>query len=347
MRALLHTWLLPAVAMLFSLNAYAQSEPSVLVQLTSLHKGSLPRIVTAYGRVQGGASAKLTIMAPLPATVLGVDVRPGQTVGKDFPLIRLMPSPPTLASFSQTESALRVATDLVGRTRTMVAQHLATAQQLADAEKAKSDARATLDALKMQGADGPKSLRAPFQAIVTSVSTAPGSIVAEGSALIELAQPRGLLLQVGVVPREASAITDGDRATVTPIGGGAPLQGTVSLRGAVVQAGDGLVPVDITVPVDGLFVGEMAQAAITVGEVTGYAVPHEALLVNDQGQSYVVQSVNMTAKKVVVEVLGTNGDTDVIAGQLDPAAPIVLSGNHQLDDGMKMRVAEAGRKVSP
>jgi RND family efflux transporter MFP subunit len=335
-----------AVVMGLALVAQAQTEPTVLVQLTTLRKGSLPQIVTAYGRVQAGAPASQTIMAPLSAVVESVDVRPGQTVAQGAPLLRLAPSPPAAASYTQAESTVRVATDLVTRTRSMVAQHLATAQQVADAEKARSDARATLDALKAQGADGPKILRAPFPAIVTALSTTPGAIVAEGATLIQLARPQGLVLQVGLVPDEASSVAAGDNVTITPIGGGPPLQGTVSLRGSVVQATDGLIPVDVTIPLGKLFVGEMAEANITTGQLTGYVVPHEAVLVNDQGQTYVVQSMNLTARKVPVHVVGAQGVEDVIAGTLDPAAPLVVAGNHQLDDGMKMRVADAGHKAA-
>lgn len=336
-----------AAALLLSPSAQAQSEPTVLVQLTTLQKGSLPQVVTAYGRVQAGPAASQTIMAPLSAVVMDVNVRPGQAVVQSAPLLGLAPSPPTAASYTQAESALQVASDLVSHTRQMVSQHLATAQQLADAEKARSDARATLDALKAQGADGPKILRAPFPAIITAVSVTPGSIVAQGSPMIQLARPQGLILQVGLIPNEATSVAPGDKVTVTPIGGGTALQGTVSLRGSMVQSTDGLVPIDVSVPIDRLFVGEMAEASITTGQITGYVVPHEAILVNDQGQTYVVQSKNMIAKKVAVQVLGIQGARDVITGALDPTAPLVLGGNHQLDDGMKMRVAEAGGKASP
>jgi RND family efflux transporter MFP subunit len=334
------TTLLPAAG-------HAQSGPSVLVQLTSLREGSLPRVVTAYGRVQAGPSARQTVMAPLSAVVQTVYVRPGEKVAKGAPLLRLMPSPMATASYVQAESALHVTTELVARTRQMVGQHLVTAQQLADAEKSAVDARATLNALLAQGADGPKDLRAPFDAIVTSIASTPGSIVAVGAALLDLIKPEGLVLQVGVVPAQAASVVTGEAVKITPIGDGASLQATVSQRGSVVETSSGLVPVQIAVPADKLFAGEMAQADITTGQTKGYLVPHAAILVDDQGKPYVVQSVNMIAKKVPVQVLGSEGDKNVIAGQLDPATPLVLSGNYQLNDGMKMRVAQAGGKAAP
>jgi len=338
------------VAIMLSLLAtagHAQAQPSVLVQLTKLDQGSVPRTVTAYGRVQASGPAQRTVMAPLSATVQDLYVRAGETVAKDAPLLRLIPSPSATASYAQAQSGLSVARELVVRTRRMVTQHFATQQQLANAQKREADARATLKSLKMQGAGGPTTVVASTNAIVTTVSVTPGSIVSEGSALLSLVRPQGLVLQVGVIPTEATSVVAGDPATITPIGGGAALHGKVTLRGSVVQSSNGLIPVDITVPGERLFAGEMAEAKITTGLIKGYVVPHQAVLVNNQGLPYVVQSVKMVAKKVLVQILGAKGGKDVISGPLDPAAPLVLAGNHQLDNGMRMRVAEAGAKAAP
>lgn len=346
-RIMIGAGLVLAAAMLLPPCARAQTGASVLVQLTTLHKGSLPQTVIAYGDIEPDAPASRTMMAPLSATVESLDVQPGQTVAQGAALLRLTPSPSADAAYTQAQSAVRAAAELVTRTRDMVARHLATAQQLADAKKTQADARTTLKSLTAQGAGGAQTLRAPFAAIVTAVSVTPGSIVAEGTALLQLARPQGLVLRAGLVPGEAAAVTAGDKASITPVGGGTVLAGTVLLRGAVVRQSDGLVPVDITIPAGQLFIGETARASITTREITGYVVPHEAILVNDQGQAYVVQAVHMTAKKIPVHILGAKGAENVIAGALDPAAPLVLSGNHQLNNGMKVRVADAAGKPAP
>jgi hypothetical protein len=85
----------------------------------------------------------------------------------------------------------------------------------------------------------------------------------------------------------------------------------------------------------------MAQAAITTGESRGYVVPHAAILADDSGDPYVVQAVNGVAHKVPVQVLVAHGARDVISGKLDARSPLVLSGNYQLDDGMKVRLADS------
>lgn len=316
------------------------AKASVLVTLTQLKAGSLPHVISGYGTVEPSAAGHETVMAPVAAVVSGVDVRLGEEVPVGAPLVRLAPSPATAASYAQAKSALAVARRLVASTRKLVGGRLATVQQLAAAEKSESDARSQLQALAAVGAGGPHVIRAPFRAIVTAVATTPGTIVAEGATLLDLAAPRSLVLNVGVVPVQAAAIRANDTAAVQLIGGSQPVPAKVLLRGAMAEADTGLVPVAISLPAGGFLPGEMARADITTGEMRGYVVPHEAILVNDSGEPYVVQAVNGIAHEVPVSVLDTHGNQDVISGALDAHAPLVLSGNYQLDDGMKVRVAD-------
>jgi len=321
----------------------AAPKPTVLVTLTHLRQGSLPHVVIGYGTVEPASTGRKMIMAPVSAVVGEVYVRLGQQVPQGAALVRLDPSPTTASSYAQAKSALRVATRLVASTRKLVALHLATQQQLADATKSESDARAALAALNAVGAGGARTIRAPFPAIVTSLAASPGAIVAEGTALLDLAAPGHLVLNVGVVPAQAGEINADDPAKVTLVGGSQQISGRVLLRGAVAESGTGLVPVAISLPPGSLLPGEMAEAAITTRNLSGYVVPHEAVLVNDSGDPYVVQAIDDVARKVPVKIIDAHGDQDVIAGKLDARAPLVLAGNYQLDDGMKIRLANTGK----
>jgi len=320
--------------------------PSVLVQTTLVRKGNLPQIVNAFGNVEANPSAQKAIMSPLSGTVDDVYVRLGDDVPSGAPLVQLSPNPQTGAAFAQAVSALNAANASVTHTQELFNEKLATNQQLADAKNVQSTASAALAALKAQGADGPKTLRAPFHAIVTSLSTSAGSIVPEGGPLLTLALPSGLILRVGVVPSQAATIEPGAKADITPVGGTKTYVGKVLLRGSMVDAANGLVPVEIYLPPGALLVGETAQAAITTGTVQGYIVPHAAVLVDDNGQPYVVQAVHMAAKIVHVHVLDTNGNNDSVDGPLDMAAPLIIAGNYQLQDGMKVRLSEPAGKSS-
>lgn len=325
----------------------SNSGQSVLVTLARLKEGSLPSVVIGYGTVGAANSGRKTVMAPEPAVVGNIFVRLGEQVPAGAPLVQLAPSPAAAASYQQARSALTVARQLVASTEKLVALHLATAQQLASARKSETDASSQLRALQAVGAAGPRILRAPFPAIVTALTAAPGAIVAEGTPLMDLAAPGRLVLTVGVVPAQAADIRPGDRAEVTLVGGGKSESATVLLRGAVAESDTGLVPVEVALPPGKFLPGEMAEAAITTGERHGYVVPHEAILVNDSGAPYVVQAVNNVARKVPVRILDAHGDQDVITGALDARAPLVLTGNYQLDDGMRIRLARPRAAKAP
>lgn len=342
-----HRFILMA-AVLAAWSSYALAdagEPSVLVTQTALRQGSLPRTVQAYGVVQAPAGASRTVTAATSAVVQALYVREGEEVAAGAPLLQLAPSPETTAAYVQARSALKVAGQLAARTQQMFAQHLATAQQLADAQKAESDAKASMAALDAQGAGGERVLRAPFRAIVLHLSATQGTLASAGMPLLELTSAEKAVLKVGIVPAQAMLVGKGEVAEVAAVGGDQRWPGTVVQRGSMVDPSTGLVPIEIALPPGRFMPGEAADATITVGQTQGYVVPHAAILVNDHGDTYVVQDDAMKARKVDVSVAGTHADEDVIRGKgLNPSEPIVLSGNYQLDDGMRMRVAKRDGK---
>ncbi|HMN55834.1 MAG TPA: efflux RND transporter periplasmic adaptor subunit [Ottowia sp.] len=315
--------------------------PSVLVSVAPLKAGSLPRAVTAWGSMLSPPSATQVISARTSETVSAVHVHAGEDVPAGAPLLQLVPDAQTAASYSVAQSTLRDAERALARTRDMLAQHLATAQQLDAARKARSDAQAALEALKAQGAAGVSTVRAPFHAIVTKVSVARGALVAAGAALLEIAKAEDLTLRVNVTPSQARLVAPGNPAQVASLDGLHRVTGKVARRGASIDPGTGLVPIDITVPANPLFAGENAQAVITVGQTEGYLVPHAAILVNPEGKPYVVQIEGGKARRVAVEVLGAQGDENVIRGtELKADQPLVLSGNYQAGDGMAVRLTD-------
>lgn len=323
--------------------ARAADQTSVLVTTTKIRKASLPRTVSAYGTVQADPSARQSVMAPTAASVAKIYVRLGQVVRKGAPLIVLQPNPQTSADYAKARSALQAANAQVRHTRELLSQYLATRQQLIDAETAQSDARAALEALKAQGAGGAKTITAPFPAVVTNIGTSIGTLVTEGTALLELAPPGALVLKVGVVPADAVTIKPGDRAVVKALGRHTTIDASVLLRGGVVDPRNGLVPVEIGLPTDAMLPGETAAATITTASIDGFVVPHAAIQIGSNGHPYVVQVIDGAARLVPVRLHDADGDKNVVSGKLDLKAPLVVLGAHQLADGMKVRLSNAKR----
>ncbi len=336
----------PALLVCLALSpvlANAATSPSVLVTLTQLRRGALSHVISAYGTVRASNSGGKVLMAPESAVVGTVEAHLGQQVSRGAALVTLLPSPQTSVAYQRAKSALMVARNLVKSTRKLFSLHLATVQQLAQARKAQSDARVTLAALHASGGAGAYVLRAPFPAIVTALSVHSGDIVTVGSALLGLAAPSRLVLAAGVVPAQAREVHSGDRALVKAAGSNQWVHAHVVLGGAAAGSGSGLVPVQIALPPGKFLPGEVAVARIVTAQVHGYVVPHRAVLVDKSGATYVVQARNGIAHKVPVRVLDFDSDQDVIAGALDPHAALVLSGNYQLENGMRIRLDDPAR----
>jgi membrane fusion protein (multidrug efflux system) len=317
-----------------------EADAVALVTLADVAKGSIPVTVTAYGQVQPGDTAQQSIGAPLSVRVSNVMVKAGEQVPAGTKLLTVVPSPESSAAYKQAKLALRLANEIVERDQATAKLHLLTASDLARAEKDLEAAKSDLAVLEEEGAAGPNTFTAPFDAIVMKVDSGPGSVVAQGAPLVELAKPEGLVLEVGVVAAQAASIVSGNDVTIAPLSGATPLSGKVLVREVVVDQTTGLVPVQIEFPLGKMLAGEMARAVITTGSAEGYVVPHEAILVDDDGSNFLWQSIDMEAKKVKIHVVAAGGDKDVVEGKINAKAQIVLSGNKQLDDGTKMRVAD-------
>lgn len=314
---------------------------SVTVDLIPLQKGSLPTSVTTYGRVVPSQKARKTLSAPVATRVGDVEVRQGERVDKGAPLMTLVPSPETRSRYKQAELAFKVARQLLGRSRQLATAHLETAAQLARDEKTESDAKTTLETLREEGANGPNTLKAPFDAVVMKIDASSGSFVAQGAPVIELARPTELVFKTGVVPAEVAGIRNGDEATITPFSGSGTFHGKVVLRGSVVSMENGLVPIEISLPDSPLLTGEMGKVVINTGVRQGYVVPHDAILLNTSGQTYLVQSIHSVARLVPVTVITSKGDKDLVEGNLVAGAPVVGTGNYELSNGTRMRAARA------
>ncbi len=318
--------------------------PSVLVSTAAVKQGSLPRTIAAYGIVKANPQAQATLAAQIAVVVADVYVRPGQPVNMGAPLLALAPTPSTQAAYVGAVSAELTAQAALSQARHLVAESLATHQQVVEAEKNASDALAALRALRAQGAAGPAVLRAPYAAVVTAVAATPHTILAQGAPLVELTQSSGLVLLAGVVPSQSTAIHAGDEAVVRAVGSSDTIKAKVALRGAAVEPGSGLVAIEIALPAHTLLLGEAAQATITIGEARGFVVPHTAVLANERGDAYVVQAVSGAAKTVPVRILASAGSLDAVEGRLDANAPLILAGNYQLRDGMKVRYVNGDKR---
>jgi RND family efflux transporter MFP subunit len=313
---------------------------SVLVTTIAVKSGAIPRSVTAYGTIGASPGATDTITLAYAGLVTQVDVAPGAAVHQGQTLAIIGTAPAARAAYAQAEAAVRAAAQTLSHTRALLAGHLATTIQLAQAEQAETNAIAARNALRLDGSSrASATLRAPYDGVVTAVAASPGAALQPGAPIITLLRAHALVATIGLDPREAAMVHTGDQVAVTPMSDatGPALRGRVVAIGAMVNPLSGLVDATIALPASQYLVGEAVTAEIDIGTARGIIVPRDAAL--PDGRHYQLWQIDHGhARPVRVSIVTSTASSAVVTGPIDPALPIVVSGNYQLTPGIAVRV---------
>ncbi|HEY6452528.1 MAG TPA: efflux RND transporter periplasmic adaptor subunit [Steroidobacteraceae bacterium] len=335
-----------AVALAAAAAAAAAAEPeesaSVLVQTQMPEQGSMPRRIVAYGIATPSVSGSMTLSVQTEGRIEHIAVTAGEAVHAGQPLLEFALSPAARSNFEQAASALTLAREQRERTARLLAQQLATRDQLAQADKSVADAQAALAALEREHGGMPRqSVSAPFDGVVSAVLVAQGDRIAAGAPLLRLTRRGGLVITVGVEPSQRSGLRVGQSVDLIALEDGEPAsQGTVSRIDHVLNPRTRLIDVDVTANAarpTPLLEGATYRAGIRTGELEGWVVPRDAVLSDDQGD-YVFQVAAGKAVRVAVRRLGGDDHRSVIDGPLKAQRPLVTLGNYQLSDGEAVRL---------
>ncbi len=188
-----------------------------------------------------------------------------------------------------------------------------------------------------------RRLQARFSGVVADVRVDPGEVVVPGMAIARLLNFDLMQVEVGVPARQVSSIRPGARVeVVVPALGDEVLEGTVHLVPPSAEENSVLFKVEILIPnPEGrLRPGMSARARIVTREVeNALVVPLEAS-VSRAGRRVVFFVEDEHARAISVDDAWLHGDRLV----LDTAAPsqdLVVRGQHDLDDGRRVRVDNA------
>jgi membrane fusion protein, multidrug efflux system len=334
-------WLIPCLLAAPGPVAYAEDTASVAVQTQPPHAGAVPDVITAYGSAAPALDGGMTLSLQQEGRVLRIAVAPGEMVHTGQALLDFGASAAAVATYQQAINAREVARTQRIHVAQLLQQQLATRDQLGQADKALADAQAALDALQREGADrATQTLTAPFDGVVATIPVAPGNRVPAGTPLLTLTRLDGLVVTVGIEPDARNRVRPGQKVHLVPLGTGVQLDGQVLRVNGVLDPRTRLIDADVSVPAGAVISGATFRVDITVGQLQGWIVPHDAVINDDTG-AYVFQVVGNTASRVAVTVAGTAGNDDVVDGKLDPQRPLVVQGNYQLSDHTAVRVSGA------
>lgn len=311
--------------------------PQALVSLQKVERGSTPEWITAYGSAAPAISGSETISVPQPGQVSRLAVTPGSTVHAGQVLAVFTTDPSSLNTYQQAVTTLSTAQKQRGTTAQLLTQQLATRDQLVQADKAVADAQTAVVALQRSGAgQSTRTLTAPFSGVVTNVTVAQGDRTQAGAPLATLARTGSIIATIGLDPAKASRVRVGQQARVARLNGGPSIPGRVIRMDGVLNPKTHLIDVDLSLPAGAVLPNEALKGDIAVGAVTGWIVPHSAV-VTANGPTSIFQLVAGKAHLVKVNLVLAGDQVDVVEGPLLPNKSLIVDGAYQVTDGEPVR----------
>ena len=318
-------------------QADGDAKPVALVALAPAQQGAVDETLTVYGAVEAGAMGKHVLAAPAEATVVAIEAPVGTRVGAGQVVIRLAPSPTSKLDYAKAATDAAAAQAAYARAQRLRADGLVSDADVETARAAALSAGATRASLGAR--NGALTLRAPTAGFVESVASAPGDLVAPGTAVASIAGSVNLRARFGIDPAQAARIRPGMVIRVTPPSGIAFSAPVLSVD-PVVDPTTRLASLFINVPPgSGIGTNSTLNGQLTLGSSGGGAaltIPYAALL-DDAGQPYVFVVAKGVAHRRDVETGAVSGDRILIVKGVKPGDRVVTEGGTALEDGMQVR----------
>lgn len=339
-----HGLILCALTLMSALSmgtASSAEEPSALVTTAPLTRHTLVETLIGYGTVAPAAGRVENISTSYGGRVTTLPVSPGQTVKHGDVLIEVETDPAAGLAYRRAATAVEYARSELQRVKELAQQQLATRSQVASAEKSLADAKLQLREQERLGAErSTTTFHAPFNGVVVALATTLGERVSAGKTLLQLARTDMLRAQLGVEPADATRVRPGMSVRLASVFN---VRNTVTATVAQVH---GMIDpqtqlVDVVVrfendPASHLLPGTRVRGDITAGQHVGWAVPRQAVLRDARG-AYLFQVQEGRARRVDVSTGIESGGLVGVTGSLDAKEPIVVLGNYELKNGMKVR----------
>jgi RND family efflux transporter MFP subunit len=314
------------------------------VEVVPLTPASISQTVTAFGTIVAEPSSLRIQSVPFESRIKHIDVTAGQEVSPQGKTVQLEASADALLALQEAKAALDAAMRDLTQTKQRLKDHLATNQELSQAQQALDAAKLRHQSLIDRGVGQSHQLSADVAGIVSKVNVQEGQIVPAGGALVEIAVGNRIEARLGV-NEETVARLKVDQAVRLRRVDESPdsaIEGKVRLIGRRVDPATRLVEIRVTLPpsakllLDSAIVGE-----ITLASEAGFVVPRNAALPGEAGEFVLFTIHHDHARKHAVRLgLQQAGRVQVIGDDLKEGEPVVVVGNYSLEDGMKVQTRE-------
>lgn len=282
--------------------------------------------------------------APVEGPVVALAVREGDRVRAGQRLVRIGRARGDDASEASARAALEREQLELERVERLVASGALPGEKLDAARVRVSEARARL--ARASEKLGDYRIRAPWAGVVGRVHVVAGDFVAARAPLVEVFDPDSLVLRFGVPEDRAAELAIGQRVRARlDAFADRRFAGAVSRLYPAIDRRSHTRTVEAELDTDAaLAPGMFARLQLRLAAVDALAVPREALLHPGDGAPLVVViSADRKAERRRVGIGIDDGERVQIRSGLEAGEQVAVAGHGRLRDGMRVRLAGAGK----
>lgn len=342
--ALALAWLAPACGP--SGPAEVQEPTSALVATATVTRGPIAESLETFGTTEFDPERTRSVSLVRAGEVWDVAVVAGLAVHQGDPLLTLGPVPQGSPQVQNAIIDLRFAEQALSRARRLADLHLATNQDVQQAEKNVAASRAALRALGAAASETTETIRAPEDGIVSQVQVTKGSVVQAGQVAVVVASSSAMAVRTGFevedVPRLSQGLEVRLAAVYAP-----PGEKTAAARLArlhrMADPGTQLVEALIAVadPPSWMVAGERVRVRVILASAEdAVRVPREALLEREGKPGVFVVRDGLAHWQPVETGLRSDAAVQVLGG-LSGGETVATTGRTALSDGMAVRLQSA------
>ncbi|MDY6921041.1 MAG: efflux RND transporter periplasmic adaptor subunit [Pseudomonadota bacterium] len=324
-----------------------QAQP-LPVRVVQPRPGSEGHYLTFMGTAR--AANRVTIRSQIRGRLLERKVKLGDVVEENEVLARVYnpgATPSAMAAKQSWEQAKveaeQAQRDYV-RIKSLREKQVASIQESEAARSRLLGARAAKEAAESRyqqavQVDEEQVLRAPFSGVITATPVEPGEVIEVGQALLQLADPDEVEVEVIVSDAVVSSVQRGDQLPVqTPFSGDRNYNGIVREVTPFRERG-ALPTVVVRVAEADLNPGTTVYIQFASAYPGDFAVPVTSVIKTGYDKSAVYRLTGDAQVELVPVIpLQVVDNLMVLNGDLDPQDNVVSAGNHQLFPGAKVRV---------
>lgn len=290
-----------------------------------------------YGAADGGTAANRDLSPLAEAVLIGIDAPVGTRVRRGATIARLRPSPASSLDLVRARADASAAQNQFARMQRLRKDGLASDADVESARLTFDSAQAMASSLTLR--HGSLILRAPFDAIVSSILASPGDTISAGGTVATLLPLSATRAKFGIDPEEARLVRTGSTLSILDANGNVKFAVAIQAVDPSVDPTTRLAAIYAMLP-GGTVIG---SGEALIGEVTIQSanslpvIPYGAVL-SDAGQPYTFVVSNGIAKRVNLVLGATSKEMAAVISGVRAGDSVVTEGGTALDDGMKVRL---------